>query len=162
MNRIVWGLILCMVFLSCKNQHADQKKERYIIDLNILMDSWHQAAAVADEDIFFGLLDSNAVYLGTDPGERWLKHEFMDWGLKYFQGDTAWAFVPYNRVWNFSDNFQYAWFDELLETHMGICRGSGVLKMDQNKWKIQQYNLALTLPNDKMNGFRELQNVPLK
>jgi hypothetical protein len=151
-----------MVFLSCKNQHADQKKERYIIDLNILMDSWHQAAAVADEDIFFGLLDSNAVYLGTDPGERWLKHEFMDWGLKYFQGDTAWAFVPYNRVWNFSDNFQYAWFDELLETHMGICRGSGVLKMDQNKWKIQQYNLALTLPNDKMNGFRELQNVPLK
>jgi hypothetical protein len=151
-----------MGFLSCKNQHADQKKENCIVNLNILMDSWHQAAAVADEDVFFGFLDSNAVYLGTDPGERWLKHEFMDWGLKYFQRDTAWVFVPYNRIWSFSEDFQYAWFDELLETHMGICRGSGVLKMDQNKWKIQQYNLALTLPNDKMNGFRELQNVPLK
>lgn len=162
MNRIAWVLILCMFLLSCKNQHADHKKEQYIADLNNLMDSWHHAAAVADEDVFFGLLDSNAVYLGTDPGERWLKHEFMDWGLKYFQRDTAWAFIPYNRVWNFSDDFQYAWFDELLETHMGVCRGSGVLKMSQNKWKIQQYNLALTLPNDKMNGFRELQNVPLK
>jgi len=155
-------LSICLLLASCKQPHVDKSKEQYVTQLDVLMDGWHQAAAVADEDIFFGLLDSNAVYLGTDPGERWLKQEFMDWGMKYFQRDTAWDFVPYNRVWCFSEKFDYAWFDELLETHMGVCRGSGVLKKCENEWKIVQYNLALTLANDKMNDFRELQNVPLK
>ncbi len=120
------------------------------------MDNWHHAAAIADEDVFFGSLDSNAVYLGTDPQERWLKHEFMEWGMKYFERDTAWAFTPYNRTWKFSEDMQYAWFDELLETHMGICRGSGVVKRYKDGWKIKHYNLALTLPNELMNDYRIL------
>jgi len=82
--------------------------------------------------------------------------------MKYFQRDTAWAFIPYNRTWEFSEDMQYAWFDELLETHMGICRGSGVLIKYPDGWKIKQYNLALTLPNNKMNAFRKLVNVPIK
>lgn len=160
MKKIVVYISLLMLIVACKHQNNDiDVLEK---DLNVLMDQWHHSAAVADEDFFFGLLDSNSVYLGTDPGERWLKHEFMDWGLKYFQRDTAWAFIPYDRVWGYSSDFQYAWFDELLETHMGICRGSGVLKNYKGMWKIQQYNLALTLPNGKMNDFRKLQDVPVK
>ncbi len=148
-----FGLVLITMACSVPD------KETEIVKLNNFMDNWHQSAAVADEDIFFGSLDENAVYLGTDPGERWLKHEFMDWGLKYFERDTAWAFTPYNRIWEFSNDMKYAWFDELLETHMGICRGSGVVKKYKDGWKIKHYNLALTLPNDLMNEYRQIVGV---
>jgi hypothetical protein len=36
-----------------------------------------------------------------------------------------------------------AWFDELLNTQMKICRGSGVLvKKIGQEWKIKQYVLS--------------------
>jgi len=41
-----------------------------------------------------------------------------------------------------------AWFDELLNTQMKICRGSGVLIKTDNTWKIQQYVLSMTIPNN--------------
>ena len=45
-----------------------------------------------------------------------------------------------------------AWFDELLDNaKYGRCRGTGVLrKMESGKggWKIVQYNLTLTIPNE--------------
>jgi hypothetical protein len=42
---------------------------------------------------------------------------------------------------------KWAWFDELLETQMKICRGSGVVVKDGNRWKIKQYVLSMTIPN---------------
>jgi hypothetical protein len=41
-----------------------------------------------------------------------------------------------------------AWFDELLNTQMKICRGSGVLVKIGQEWKIKQYVLSMTIPND--------------
>lgn len=157
-NRFIYFLVGLLI-LSCTNNTKSINKEATMNELNIFMDQWHHAAAIADEDIFFNSLDSNAVYLGTDPSERWLKHEFETWAMPYFQRDTAWAFTSYNRVWEFSDDGKIAWFDELLETHMGICRGSGVLVKSKDNWRIKQYNLALTLKNEKMNEFRKIQNI---
>ncbi len=152
--------LACVSFIiSCAPNNSNNSAELEIRNLNKFIDNWHHAATLADEEVFFGSLAKNAVYLGTDPDERWLKHEFMDWGMKYFERDTAWAFTPYNRFWEFSDDMNYAWFDELLKTHMGVCRGSGVLKRNKNGWKIKHYNLALTLPNEQMNEFRNLINM---
>ena len=163
MTRVFVLIISIISFLSCNTTHPKEiVLDDEIAVLNTFMDNWHHAAAIADEDIFFGSLDSNAVYLGTDPKERWLKHEFMAWGMKYFERDTAWAFTPYNRNWEFTDDMKYAWFDELLETHMGICRGSGVLVKYEIGWKIKHYNLALTLPNEIMNNYRELLGLTTK
>ncbi|HAF27936.1 MAG TPA: hypothetical protein DCG75_02715 [Bacteroidales bacterium] len=154
-NKILLIVSLIMLF-SCQTSNNKINIESEINSLNVFIDNWHHAAAVANEDVFFGSLDSNAVYLGTDPDERWLKNEFMDWGMKYFERDTAWAFKPYNRFWEFSDDMNYAWFDELLETHMGICRGSGIVKRYGNTWKIKHYNLALTLPNEQMSDYKKM------
>ncbi|HAN17479.1 MAG TPA: hypothetical protein DCQ24_02295 [Bacteroidales bacterium] len=150
-------ILLGLSILSCTRSSVTNNST--INELNTFMDEWHHAAAIADEDVFFNSLDTNAVYLGTDPKERWLKHEFKIWAMPYFQRDTAWAFKPYSRTWSFSENGEIAWFDELLETHMGICRGSGVLIKINSVWKIKQYNLTLTLPNEKMNEFRKIQNM---
>ena len=40
-----------------------------------------------------------------------------------------------------------AWFDELLNTQMKICRGSGVVVKLNNDWKLKQYVLSTTVPN---------------
>lgn len=162
MRKLIILIILMFAIFSCKNNNKVIDREAELKILNTFMDNWHHSAAIADENMFFGSMDSNAVYLGTDPGERWLKSEFMSWGMKYFQRDTAWAFIPYNRIWEFTDDYQYAWFDELLETHMGTCRGSGILKRFGDGWKIKQYNLTLTLPNDRMKDYRKMINLPIK
>lgn len=162
MKKNAYLILVIMMLGACQLNQTNNNTNTETEKLNQFMDDWHQAAAVADEKLFFDCLDSNSVYLGTDPDERWLKHEFMEWGMVYFQRDTAWAFKPYNRKWDFSDDMNYAWFDELLETHMGVCRGSGVLKKYPEGWKIKHYHLAITLPNDKMNEYRDLLEIPLK
>ena len=156
MKKIIYLLLCSNLLLSCNNSDKFINEEAEKNTLNIFIDNWHHAATIADEELFFGSLDSNAVYLGTDPDERWFKDEFVNWGMKYFERDTAWDFTPYNRNWEFSEDMNYAWFDELLETHMGICRGSGVVKRNKEGWKIKHYNLALTLPNEKLNEYRKL------
>jgi len=158
MIKTSFALVFIVMLFAC-TEKSTFNKETAIIELNAVMDNWHLSAAIADEDVFFNSMDTNAVYLGTDPNERWLKHEFKAWAMPYFQRDVAWAFKPYNRYWEFSNNGEIAWFDELLETHMGICRGSGVLQKYENGWRIKQYNLALTLPNEKMKEFRLIQGI---
>jgi hypothetical protein len=49
-----------------------------------------------------------------------------------------------------------AWFDEDRATErLGPCRGSGVLRREgDGAWKIVQYNLAVTVPNEKFDAVR--------
>lgn len=133
------------VFLS---PEAEAKAE-----IELLMNNWHNAAAVADETTFFGSMGNACVYLGTDKKEYWTKQEFESWSKKYFEKDKAWDFKPYNRNIYFTNDHQYAWFDELLNTWMGVCRGSGVVQLINGRWYLVHYNLALTCPNEQMKKF---------
>lgn len=118
-----------------------------------LMNKWHQSAALGDEKIFFGSMDSSAVYLGTDKSEHWTKQEFEAWSKKYFEQDKGWDFKTKERHIYFSDDMEFAWFDELLDTWMGVSRGSGVLRKINGQYKLLHYNLAVTVPNEKMKKF---------
>ncbi len=127
-----------------------------------LLDSWHRAAATADAEAFFGSMSSDAIYLGTDASERWLRDELRSWAKAAFERDTAWAFTPHERELYFAQNGQTAWFEEKLKTWMGPCRGSGVLTKTAQGWKIRHYNLAVLVPNDKIEGFIELVGAQKK
>lgn len=118
-----------------------------------LLDNWHKAAAEADEDTYFGSMTYDGIFLGTDASERWGRDEFYTWAEEYFQREKAWAFTPYDRYIDFSADGQTAWFDEKLETWMDVCRGSGVLVKTNDGWKIKQYNLAVLVPNDKIQDY---------
>ncbi|MCB0586223.1 MAG: nuclear transport factor 2 family protein, partial [Phaeodactylibacter sp.] len=91
--------------------------------INALLDGWHKAAATADEEVFFGSMTADGIYLGTDASERWLRDELRTWAKAAFERDTAWAFSPHNRQLYFAQNGQTAWFEEQLDTWMGPCRG---------------------------------------
>lgn len=124
--------------------------------VNQLMNDWHQAAAVADEDKFFGAMTEDGIYLGTDATERWLRDELKTWAKSAFDRDTAWAFTPSKRQIYFGENQQVAWFEEMLDTWMGTCRGSGVVVKIGNEWKIKHYNLSIMVPNDLVKDFISL------
>ncbi len=124
--------------------------------VHAFVDAWHKAAAEADEDTFFGSMAADGIYLGTDASERWLRDTFQVWAAFAFERESAWDFKPYQRKLYFSDNQKYVWWEEMLETWMGPCRGSGVARFEDGRWQIKHYDLAVTVPNDKMDGFIEL------
>lgn len=39
------------------------------------------------------------------------------------------------------------WFDELLKTALGPCRGSGVFIKSNSEWKLKQYVLSMLVDN---------------
>ncbi|HEY3385925.1 MAG TPA: nuclear transport factor 2 family protein [Saprospiraceae bacterium] len=127
-----------------------------IATIDSLMNLWHQAAAKADEEAFFGRMTEDAIYIGTDATERWLRDELREWSKEYFKKEKAWDFKPLSRNITIGPGGQMAWFDELLDTWMGTCRSTGIVERFDGEWKIIYYHLSVAVPNDKMDGYRQL------
>lgn len=134
---------------------AQNKHEK---TLNQLLDAWHLDATKADFNAYFGKTDASFVFLGTAPGERWNKQQFMDFSFPYFQKGKAWDFKASNRMWQFSSDSTMAWFDEDLDTWMKGCRGSGIIRYDGLEWKIVYYNLTVLIENEKIKEFIKLRD----
>tara|TARA_B100000929_G_C15407653_1_gene386845 strand:+ start:195 stop:677 length:483 start_codon:yes stop_codon:yes gene_type:complete len=123
------------------------------------LDNWHLAAAEANYENYFNLMTEDAVFIGTDASENWQLEEFKSFSKPYFDKGKAWTFHPLERNIYFSKNYKTAWFDELLETDLGICRGSGVLTLTKDGWKIQHYVLSITIPNENVSEIKELNQT---
>jgi len=116
--------------------------------INTLLNNWHVAAAKADYNAYFNKIAADGRYLGTDAGENWGKEAFATFSKPYFDKGKAWDFKPLERHIYFSKDGKTAWFDELLDTWMKVCRGSGVLEKEGKEWKIKHYVLSMTVPNE--------------
>jgi hypothetical protein len=143
MKKII--LIVFVFALSCKSAF-DINNEKRMINSNV--DAWHLAASKADFKSYFDLMTSNGVFIGTDPTENWQNQAFKDFSKPFFDKGKAWSFTSLERNIYFSKDNQTAWFDELLNTQMKICRGSGTLLKQNDTWKIAHYVLSMTIPND--------------
>ena len=151
MNKnIAFTVITCFLLLS--NSLFSQKKGFYenVQKKNVskVLDDLNAFAANADYKSYFDLFATESSFIGTDATEVWNKKEFMDWSKPFFDKGKAWSFTSLKRNISFSSDGKYAWFDELLDTQMKLCRGSGVLEKTGNQWKIKQYVLSQTIPND--------------
>ena len=117
-------------------------------NISKVLDDLNAFAAAADYKNYFDLYAEESTFIGTDASEVWNKKEFMVWSKPFFDKGKAWNFTSIKRNITFSKDGTYAWFDEILDTQMEICRGSGVLEKIGGKWKIRQYVLSTTVPND--------------
>lgn len=131
-------------FISAAQDNATE-------EINLTVDNWHKAAAQANIKNYFEALSEDAIFIGTDATENWNKTEFQNFAKPYFDKGKAWDFKPIQRHIYFSRDHKTAWFDELLNTQMKICRGSGVLELIDGHWKIKHYVLSMTIPNDNTN-----------
>jgi ketosteroid isomerase-like protein len=138
---------ICSIFPGCNNNKMDADKEQK--EINTLLDAWNRAAAKADYNTYFNAFSEDAVFIGTDATEYWNKKDFMVWAKPFFDKGKAWNFTSLERHIYFDATGKTAWFDELLHTQMKICRGSGVMVKKDKEWKIQQYVLSMTIPNEK-------------
>ena len=147
MRKII-VVIIGLVVIGCKSKQATNQKNQES-DINLVLNNWHKAAAEANFNNYFNAMTDDAIFIGTDATENWNKTDFIKFAKPFFDKGKAWNFSALERNIYFSSNKKTAWFDELLNTQMKICRGSGVLVVDKNgNWKIKQYVLSMTIPND--------------
>lgn len=123
-----------------------------------VLDDLNAYAASADFKNYFDLFAEESTFIGTDASEIWNKKEFMAYAKPHFDKGKAWSFKSLKRNITFSKDGKYSWFDELLETQMKICRGSGVLEKIGNTWKIRQYVLSMTIPNEVSNDVIKIKS----
>lgn len=117
-----------------------------------MLDSFNIAAANADYTRYFNFYTEDATFNGTDATENWDKAAFMAWSKPFFDKKKAWSFTAIKRNIYFGKYADIAWFEELLNTQMKICRGSGVVVKQGNEWKVQQYVLSTSIPNTKLDS----------
>ncbi len=139
MEKIFFSILLFSII-----SQAQTPKEQ----IAKVLDNWHLAAANAKFDDYMSAMTDDAIYIGTDATENWTKPQFMTFAKPYFDKGKAWSFSALERHIYLSKDQKTAWFDELLNTQMKICRGSGVLVKVGKLWKIQHYVLSMTIPND--------------
>jgi hypothetical protein len=138
-----FSIVLLASFTTIKTDESKEKEQ-----INAMLNNWHLAAAEANFNNYFNALTESSIFIGTDATENWNKTEFQAFAKPYFDKGKAWNFKALERHIYFSKDKKTAWFDELLDTQMKLCRGSGVLVKVDNKWKIQHYVLSMTIPND--------------
>jgi ketosteroid isomerase-like protein len=146
--RIAAMLLLGGVFLMSAHSAGDEN-EPHVIAVSAVLDQLHDAASKADGERYFALFADDAVFLGTDATERWPIAEFRAYAMKRFASGTGWTYALKHGSRHITVVGDIAWFDELLENaKYGTCRGSGVLRKVGDQWRIAQYNLTFTVPND--------------
>lgn len=153
-------VLILLISCDCKEKittNVDVKNETSAI--NNVLNSWHKNAAETNFEAYFGAMSSRSVFVGTDAAEIWKLQEFKDFSKPYFDKGSAWSFNPIDRNIYINTASEIAWFDELLDTWMGVCRGSGVLSKLNGTWKIEHYVLSLTVPNDNINEVIKINKV---
>lgn len=143
------AILIVLNLSGCKSMMENQTISK--ANINLTLDSWHKAAANANYEDYFALMADDAVFIGTDATENWNKKAFQAYAKPHFDKGKAWNFTALERHVFFDKTGKTAWFDELLDTQMKICRGSGVLVKIGNQWKIQHYVLSMTIPNENSN-----------
>lgn len=147
---------ISMLFLLLGSVLFAQDTEKQVISK--ILDAWHAAAGEADFDAHFDLMTNDAVFIGTDAGENWQRDEFIKYAKPHFDKGKAWNFSAVERNIYLNDSADLAWFDELLDTQMKICRGSGVLKKEDGTWKIAHYVLSIVVPNEHVDALVKIKS----
>jgi ketosteroid isomerase-like protein len=134
-------LVLC----ACRAPAAGPSEETAVA---AVLDDWHRAASRADGERYFGHMAPDAVFLGTDAGERWTLGDFRAFCEPYFSRGIGWTYEPRERYVVVAGDV--AWLDERLwNDKYGDCRGTGVLRRREGVWRIVHYSLTLLVPNER-------------
>jgi len=121
------------------------------------LDDMSDAAARSNEPRYLAHFAPGAVFLGTDGTERWDLAALRAYAHPRFAQGHGWAIRSVRRTVDFSPDGATAWFEEdLTGDKLGPARGSGVMSRAQGRWLVAQYNLALTVPNERFADVRAL------
>jgi len=136
------GILTILSFFIIFNINADDQRH-----IDTLLNGLHQDAHEGNFDSYFDRYSSDAVFLGTDKTERWTIQEFKSYAKPAFSDGHGWTYKVIERNWE--GNGDTRWFDEILfNEKLGHCRGTGVIQLINNEWKIAHYALTMLIPNE--------------
>jgi ketosteroid isomerase-like protein len=128
-------------------------------ELSLTIRDWYYAASEAQSDAFldFFLDSEDTVYIGSDPQEQWhgineIKTNFQDNFKKY----GKWTIMSKNLVVHQSGDMAYFTDDVEFSARYGSSslaedgRMSGVLLLQNGKWKIAQAHFSFGVSNDQL------------
>ena len=140
--------VIALALVAALQTTAAQTEEARI---GAVLDQLNVASTAADTTAYFSLFTPDARFIGTDRTERWSMAQFRAFTEPYFAQGKGWTYTPSDRVITIADIDCrcVAWFDEqLANASYGATRGSGVLRLVDGQWKIEQYVLSFAVPND--------------
>ncbi|WP_066435315.1 nuclear transport factor 2 family protein [Chryseobacterium sp. CCH4-E10] len=157
MKKTTIFLTFILFIFSFTAISAQAKYEKEKTEIAAMLDGFNVAAAKADFTTYFNYFAEESTFIGTDATEIWDKKAFMSWAKPYFDKKKTWNFTSLKRNVYFSKDGKLAWFDELLDTQMKICRGSGIVEKIDGQWKVKQYVLSVTVPNEVVDKVVEIK-----
>lgn len=157
MKKTTIFFTIFLFILSFTTISAQTKFEKDKTEIATMLDAFNVAAAKADYKTYFDFYADESTFIGTDATEVWDKKQFMVWAKPYFDKKSTWNFKSLKRNIHFTKDGKMAWFDELLDTQMKICRGSGVVEKIGGQWKVKQYVLSVTVPNEVVDKVVEIK-----
>lgn len=119
-----------------------------------LLNVFHNAAARADFNTYFGCFHPQGRFLGSDKTENWTMSEFAKYVEPLVEQAAGWAYepLPDSRTINYFNDCTLAIFDELMyqESLSATFRGSGSLLRDTTSgcWLLLSYHLTIPIPNE--------------
>jgi uncharacterized protein (TIGR02246 family) len=121
-------------------------------DVAAVLDRLNAASTAADGEAYFALFTPDARFVGTDATEHWTLSQFRAYAAPVFARGRGWSYPATERTITIApiDCRCIAWFEEkLINASYGVTRGSGVLRLTDDGWKIEQYVLSFAVPNDR-------------
>jgi hypothetical protein len=142
-------LLACCVYLFGVSAFAQgaPANAAYRQQIGAFIDEWHDDAAHA-RSAYFDKMAPDGVYIGTDKTELWSRDAFKLWAKRFFERGSAWSFKSTKRNIYLSGDGKMIWFDELLDTQMGVCQASGVIRKTDKGFEIAHYQLSIAVPNE--------------
>ncbi len=121
-------------------------------EIGAVLDRLNAASTAADGEAYFSLFTPDARFVGTDASEHWTLEQFRAFAAPHFARGAGWSYPATERTIVVApiDCRCIAWFEEKLTNEAyGETRGSGVLRLTDDGWKIEQYVLSFAIPNDR-------------
>lgn len=144
MKRLILAFCLFLSSFAAVAETADAALTKQV---NAFVDGWHDDAANS-RMAYFDKIAKDGVYIGTDKTELWNREEFKAYAKPYFDRKKGWAMKPIRRNVYSTPDKHIVWFDELLDTSMGVCQATGVIHRTPTGFEIEHYQLSMAVPND--------------
>jgi hypothetical protein len=129
-----------------------QAPDPAVAEVAAVLDRLNAASTAADGEAYFALFTPDARFVGTDASEHWTLDEFRAYAGPHFARGNGWSYPATERTITIApiECRCIAWFEEKLANESyGETRGSGVLRLTGDGWKIEQYVLSFAVPNDR-------------
>lgn len=127
-------------------------------EVGAVLDALNAASSAPDAAAYFALFTPDARFVGTDATEHWTLPQFRAFAEPYFSRGRGWSYPATERTITIApiECRCIAWFEEkLINDNYGVTRGSGVLRLTDEGWKIEQYVLSFAVPNARSDAVVE-------